>query len=49
MPNEELTRMRALPLAQLIKQPSKNLLAFAKHYLAVNRTELHIMPPAHLS
>ncbi len=49
MSNEEFNRMRALPRALLIKQPSKKLLAFAKRYFAETRTELRIIPTASLS
>ena len=49
MSKQEYTEMRALPLAQLIKQPSKKLLVFAKHYFAVTHTELRIIPMTRLS
>lgn len=49
MSKHKFSRMCALPLAQLIKQPKNVLIAFANYYLATKNTELHIIPTGDLN
>jgi len=43
MLTNQFNQMRTMPLAQLLKQPKRVLLAFAKQYLALTNTQLQLI------